>query len=262
MHRRTVLTALVAFLGYRLAAQVTPPTASQLIARAAAVSKAQDERGWKYTYREDHSSAQLDKTGKAGPPVTRTYDHIMLEGSEYKKLVLIDGKPLDAKTQKKVDEDLEKTRAERRKPHLLSVNRTVEMSGLDQLEKYFDNTVSGEETVLGRQAWRMESEPKPGYKIANEKDREYLAARHTSWFDEQEGWRIKWRDAFVRQANGFEPGSVVDWELARVGDAWLFDNISFRVDMKIVLGIHARGESHQRFYDYKKFTVDSTMTPQ
>ena len=254
--------AALAFLGYRVTAQVEPPTPSELIARAIAVRKAQDDRGWKYTYREDHSNAQLDTSGKTEPPVARTYDHIMLEGSEYKKLVLIDGKPLDAKTQKKVDEDLERTRTERQKHHLLSVTRTVDVSDLDQLEKYFDNKVTGEETVLGRRTWRMESDPKPDYKMSDNKDREYLASRHTSWFDEQEGWRIKWRDLFVRDAKGFQPGSVIDWEMAPVGDAWLFDNIAFRVDMKIVLGIHGRGESHQHFYDYKRFTVDSTMTPE
>lgn len=42
----------------------------------------------------------------------------MLEGENYTKLILIDGKPLDAKTQKKVAADLEKTRAECRGNHL------------------------------------------------------------------------------------------------------------------------------------------------
>lgn len=39
----------------------------------------------------------------------------MLEGDTYRKLVLLDGKPLDAKTEKKVQADLAKTREERKK---------------------------------------------------------------------------------------------------------------------------------------------------
>lgn len=245
-----------------LLAQSSPPSPSELIDRAMAAEKTQGEKGWKYTYREDHEQSQLDKNGKAGPPSTKTYDHIMLEGAEYKKLVLIDGKPLDAKTQKKVDEDLEKTRSERRKLGFLSTQRTVALGGLNALERFFNNKVTGEETMLGRRTWRMESEPKAGYKASNKHEEEILASRHVSWFDQQEGDRIKWRDEFVHAANGFQPGTTVDWEFAKVGDAWLFDNTVLRMDMKWAPGIHGRAESRQRFYDYKRFTVDSTLTTQ
>ncbi len=84
------------------------PSPEELIRRANAAGKAQFERGWKYTFREDHTQSQIDKHGQPGAPSTDTYDHIMLEGSEYRKLILRDGKPLDARTQKKVDQDIEK----------------------------------------------------------------------------------------------------------------------------------------------------------
>lgn len=245
-----------------LIAQTATPSPAELIAHAVAAEKAQDEKNSKYTYREDHAQSQVDKDGKAGPSVTRTYDHIMLEGEEYKKLVLIDGKPLDAKTQKRVNEDMEKERAERRTRGLLHGTRTVRVPGVDKLEQFFNNKVTGEETVLGRRTWRMESEPKPDYKPTEKKDQEFLSARHISWFDQQDGQRIKWQDVFIRPANSFQPGTTFDWELTRIGDEWLLDSIVVRMDMKIVLGIHGRAESHQRFYDYKRFTVDSMFTPQ
>jgi hypothetical protein len=66
----------------------TAPSPAELIRRADAAEKAQDERGWKYTFREDHTELQIDKAGNAtGPPATDTYEHIMLEGAEYRKLV-------------------------------------------------------------------------------------------------------------------------------------------------------------------------------
>lgn len=71
------------------------PTPESLITRAIAAAKEQPQRNWQYTYREDHTQSQAGKDGKPGPSVTRIYDHIMLEGSDYRKLVLIDGKPLD-----------------------------------------------------------------------------------------------------------------------------------------------------------------------
>ncbi len=99
----------------------------------------------------------------------------MLEGSEYRKLILKDGKPLDAKTQKRVDADLDKARAERRRNSF--THHEVSLGDLDLLGRIFDNKVTGEETVLGRRAWRMESEPKSGYKPANKAEEAALAAR-------------------------------------------------------------------------------------
>jgi hypothetical protein len=81
----------------------------------------------------------------------------MPEGENYSKLILIDVKPLDAKTQKKVDANLEKTRAERRGNRLLSMRHTVSLGGLDLLMRLFDDKVTGEETISGRKTWRMES---------------------------------------------------------------------------------------------------------
>ncbi len=255
------MTVISFLLPCALMAQIAPP-ASEIIQKAIAAGKLEHEKNWKYTFREDHEQVQIDKNGKPTPTETKTYEHIMLEGEEYKKLVLINGRPLDAKTQKKVDEDLDKTRTERRKRGPFHVTRTVELGDLEQLERIFDNTVTGEETVLGRKTWRVESEPKAGYKAADKREQELIAARHTSWFDQADGTRIKWLDLFVRATNGFGAGTIFDWELTRVGDAWLLDNVGIKADMTIVLGIHARLQSRQRMYDYKRFTVDSTLTPQ
>ncbi len=82
------------------------PDPSALIHKAIAASKDQNERKEKFTFREDE-----EKKGEK----KRTYDNIMLEGSNYRKLILIDDRSLDAKTAKKVDEDLEKTRQERKR---------------------------------------------------------------------------------------------------------------------------------------------------
>jgi hypothetical protein len=161
-----------------------------------------------------------------------------------------------------VDEDLEKARSERRKRGFLSSRHPVSFGDLDLLTRVFDNQAKGEQTVLGRKTWRMESEPKPGYKAANKSEEWALASRRVNWFDREDGVVIKSSAFFIRAVNGFEPGTAMDWEWARIGDDWLRGELVMRVDVKIVLGIRARLESHQRFYDYKRFTADSKMTPE
>ncbi len=255
-----IVAALVAASGC-LSAQTTPAP-DALIARAIVARKAQADRGTKYTFQEEQAQSQIDKNGIAGPPSSRTYEHIMLEGAEYKKLILTDGKPLDVRTQKKVDDDLAKEAKDRTRHRLLSINRRVSLGGLDLYTKLFDNKVTGEETVLGRKAWRMESEPKADAKPANSQEKEAVASRRVTWFDQEEGAPIREINVFIRAANGFQPGSKIDLQYRKVGDDWLPDNFSMWADLKMMAVIHGRVDSHQRYYDYKRFSVNSSIKPE
>ena len=252
----------VFFIAYGMFAQNAPPSASELLTLAIASHKAQNERGWKYTFREDHEDVQMDKDGKAGATSKKTYEHIMLEGSDYQKLVLVDGKPLDAKAQKKVDEDLEKARNERRKHGLLTLRRSVSLGDLELYERLFDNRVTREETVLGRKTWRMESELKTGYKPANKQEEEALASRRVTWFDEQDGFDIQTRNVFVRASNAWQPGSTIELQYAKVGEEWLPSLAIIHADLKMMAIVHGRVYTTERYYDYKRFVVDSTVKPE
>src|ERR1035438_4221152 len=88
----------------------TQPDATELVQKAIAARKAQEDRVWKFTWREDYEQIDKDKNGKVFGRKVYTSDVIMLEGSNYTKLVLIDGKPLDEKTQNRVDKELEQMR--------------------------------------------------------------------------------------------------------------------------------------------------------
>ncbi len=257
---RGVFAAILLTFLPNLSAGADAPAPEQLIRAAVAALKAQDAKGWKYTFREDTEETQLDKKGKRQPTVRKTYDVIMLEGDHYRKLILVDGKPLDAKTQQKVDADLEKTRAERRKRKSGVITRQISLGGLDLLETLFDNKVTGEETVLGRKTWRVESEPKPDRKPANKAEEQALSARRITWFDQGEGVEVKRRVEIQRAANGFQPGSVLEFEFGKVGDAWLLERQILRVDLKAMMVVRARAEFRFHYHDYKRFEVESTLT--
>lgn len=244
-----------------LRAQDAVPTADALIRAAVAADKAQDAKGWKFTYRQEEESHTLDKNGKSEPPRHKTYDVIMLEGDNYKKLVLIDGKPPDAKLQKKIDTDLEKERLQRRarRGGLLSMTKTSSYPGVENLEKLFDSQVSGEETVVGRKAWRVESVAKATYKPVDKAEEELTASRVTSWFDETEGVWLKIASVRTREFSGAQAGSSFEMTQEKHGDAWLLDEMDFHFDTKFALGIRMRGEIRTRFLDYKRFEVESKI---
>ena len=245
------------------AAIFAPPDANELIRAALAARKAQNEHGWKFTYKEDYLQTDFDKNGKVEGKKLKTFDVIMLEGDNYRKLILIDGQPLDEKTQKKVDQDLEKARAERHKHSTLrTLVRSWSVAGLEDLEGLFDNRVVGEETVRDRKAWRVESEPKKDHKPANKQEEQIMGARRTTWFDEAEGIELKSDIEYLRPVEGMQPGSHDITEFTKIGDAWLVDTIVMKVDFKALGLIHARGESRYHYYDYKRFEVESKITVQ
>ncbi len=245
------MTPLALVFAYLLAAQETP-SASDLIDTAVAARKAQEARGWKYTYRMDRDEANSRKT----------YEVVMLESSPYSRLILIDGKPPDAKTQKKIDAAMESERLRRRGPRsLVSVTRTLTFGDLKNLERLFDNKVAGLDTVGGRPAWRVESEPRNGYHATDKTEEQILSLRRTTWFDRESGVEIKHRYRLFRDIAGFHAGSWFELEYAKVGEDFLLAEETQHVDMKIVATIHGRGETHYRYYDYKRFAADSRLTP-
>lgn len=248
---------LCAFVWSALA-QDAGPSAETLLRKAADASKAQAAKNLKFTWREDEDQLPTDKNGKPQTPVHRTFESIMLEGDNYRKLVLIEGKPPDPKLQKKIDADLENERAAR-KAHPQIRRPEVRFGGAEQILRMCDSKVTGEEAVDGRKAWRIESMPKPGFQPANEEEKRLLAVKRVTWIDEQEGAVLKSLEVFLHPAGGLEPGSEVESTNMKVGEVWMLAAMTLRYHMKLYGMVHGQGETRYRFYDYKKFEVESKI---
>ncbi len=232
------------------------PAAEKLLTAAIEAQRVQDRKGWKYTWREDEQEFQFNKKGERLKPKRKTFDVIMLEGENYRKLILENGKPLSKKLQKQVDREMEEARGERKKRRLLSLARSVSLGGLDELNRLFDNKVTGEEVVRGRNAWRIESTPKKDLKPATKQDEEAMSTLRATWIDQQELAVVKERHTFLRAANSFQPGTQYEKEYVKVEGTWLPDLVIWKGNMKALAVIHARFETHRRDYDYKRFNAN------
>ncbi len=228
------------------------PTYTDVIERAIAAEKYQAAHAWKYTCREDNETWNFDSSGRRVHVQRMTYDHVMLEGGDYAKLILVNGKKLNTKAQKKVDAAMDVERTQRRL-HGSTSSRFHYGGSLDKLLQLFDNRLTGEQTVSGRRAWRVESEPKAGYTPANREEEQLLAMRHVFWFDAEEGFEIKETGEFVRDAFSFPAGARLTMEWSRLGEAWIFDTMTFET--------RAGGQT-AHYYDYKRFSVDSLVKPE
>jgi hypothetical protein len=204
-----------------------------------------------------------DEKDRPLKPFQRTYEVIMLEGENYRKLVLIDGKPPDDAMLQKIQADMEKERELRRKHAFL--NKAVPFGGgPGQLLLLFDNKVVGEETVGGRKAWRIESDPKPGVKGANQAEEEVLATHGTTWFDEEEGVEVRRKVVYTRSIHNIKPDSTTDTEWGKVGDAgnvWLPSSAYQRTHVSPGPGFNSYGNVRVRYFDYKRFSVESSIAP-
>ena len=63
----------------------------------------------------------------------------------------------------------------------------------------------------------------------------------------------------MRPTAGFLPGSEIEHELGKHGDAWLWDRMTVKYDLKMMAVVRGRGETRFRYYDYKKFDVESKI---
>jgi hypothetical protein len=102
------------------------------------------------------------------------------------------------------------------------------------MARLFDIKVTGEELLNDRMAWRVESEAKPGVKGADGSD--------------------------IRNAHQVQAGNAVEVPATR-RITW-FDREDGAVARKyqILPGMRVTKVVRSRFYDYRKFTVDSTFT--
>ncbi|MBM3783800.1 MAG: hypothetical protein FJW30_05530 [Acidobacteria bacterium] len=225
---------------------------ANLIRKAIEAGELQSAKEWTFTWREE-----VEDRRPNAPNSVETFEVIMLEGENYRKLVLVNGQPLDAKRQMQVDQDMAKERDKRKKRSFGTIRRSVRSTSLETLQKLFDCKLAGEDV----QGIRIDCEPKPGYKAANKDERDALSMRSSVWFDKSEGVERKRLDHFVRAANGFQPGSEIEVEYAKFGEAWLPSSLRFRYDLKAMTVVRVRGEKVYRYFDYRRFQVESTLLP-
>ncbi len=245
-----------------LAAAGQLPSSASLLNQALEADRKLGPVQAQYTYIEELRNQQIDKNGKPGAVDRKTYDVVFVEGEPYRKLILLDGKPLSPDRQRKVEEDLARTREERLKARREGgIHRSVSVGGLEALRDYFDTRITGEAVLRGHPVWVMESTPRK-MKEADKKQEELRSWKHKSWFAKEDGMRIQWTSELVRAANGLQPKSMFTWELDQ-GDenCWLLRRVTGDVLFSAYRVIRTHTRSDQTFTNYRKFDVSSTITP-
>ena len=66
---------------------------------------------------------------------------------------------------------------------------------------------------------------------------------------------------YTRTVNKIQAGTHGEMQMSKIGEAWLPATQIFHGEVHFFPGITGFGNQHYRFYDYKRFTAESTFTP-
>jgi hypothetical protein len=247
----------------------------EVIRRAVAA----DERNWKvarnYTFLERVEVRRLDSQGRVKSKEVRTYDVTLLERSPYRRLVERDDHPLPPGEEKKEQEKLVKTIAERRKEteaqraeRLAEYEKRPERprDAWRELPDAFDFRLAGEEMLDGHSLYVIEATPREGYQPRSRTAKVFLRLQAKLWVDKQAHQLVKAKAEvmdtisvglfLVRVAKG----SCASFEQTRVNDeVWLPRRVQTFASARLALLKALHIEQDISYSKYRKFQADSRI---
>jgi hypothetical protein len=228
-----------------------------------------------YTFLQRQETRDLDRSGKVKSRKIETWDITLLEGSPYRRLVARDDQPLPAEEQQREEErlrwNLEERRTEtneQRERRMAEWRRRQQRQHepLHEVLDAFDFAQAVEEQLNGRQVYRIDGSPKPGYKPKSSFAAFLPKVKLRMWIDARDlqGARVEIEAIDTISFAGFlvrlEKGTRITVEQSRVNDeVWLPRSVSVTAAARVLLVKSFNREMEYSFSDYKKFQADSRV---
>lgn len=236
------------------------------------------ERDWtdyasvkNYTYHERTDVRRYAADGKVASERAETHEILILADRPYEKLIARDDRPLSESEARKEQEKLDKEAAKRE--HESSSQRAryekqrkEDRQFIREIPEAFRFRLDGVETISGQPCWRIEAEPKAGYRAVQSDAKIFSKLQATIWIEQA---TYHWVKVDARALDnlwfGFAvlrvaAGGTLHFEQTRVNDEiWLPSDIVVRADARLALLKKIRAELDIRYSDYRKFQSDSRI---
>ena len=251
------------------------PDAHEIVERSVKAG----EENWKiarnYTFLERTEERQVDSAAHVKSEEVKTYDITLLEGSPYRRLVERNDHALPAVEERKEQEKLEKSIAERAKETPAGRERRMadyerqrkrQQETMHEVADAFDFKIAGQERVDGREVWILDATPRRDYH-ARSRDAKILPhVRGKLWIDQQTYHWVKldaevidpvsWGLFLVR----LDKGAHLKMDAARVNDeVWLPSRISVTASARIGIFKQLRVQEETTYRNFRKFQTDSRV---
>lgn len=230
-----------------------------------------------YTFRDTEELLLRDKKGGTKDRKVKTQETLWIDGTEYKRLLEKDGKPLGEKDarneQQKMDKEIEKRRNESpdaRRKRLAKREKELDEAKefREQIPDAFEWTLKGEEAVNGYPCYRLSAEPKADFRPRGELAEKFLPKLHgTIWIKKTTYEWLK-VDAELLQPLSFglamvrvSKGARMEFEQDRInGELWFPQWFRLTASARALLVFGANVSMFTRFHDFQKYQVDSSVT--
>jgi hypothetical protein len=268
--RRFLAAVLLVIVNVAMVAQEMAPPADVIMARVRDNQKLLEERRKDYICDLQEETDKLNSDGSVKKVETKGYEMFFASGEGIVRQVSDEGKPFDEKQQRKeqerVDKEIKKAKERQEKrerdeddPNALGVKQFLEAS-------LFGN--GRFETLKGQRVIAYDFLPNPNFKPHTRAESLANKLGGTVWID-PDALQIVRLEAKVTEAfkiaggllGSLKPGSAAIFEQQRVnGEVWLpsFADFNFGARVLLVASVHER--VIDRFSNYRKFRVSSTIT--
>lgn len=272
-------TTILLLTAAQIRAQESP---RDIVLKALEVSNRESQAEKQYAYVERTQESKLDNGGAVKTKESHTWDVVQLQGSQFRRLIQHNDKPLTAKEEADEKARQEKVAANRKKMAAQRAAETPEQrqKRLDAREKAkqkdreenadivasFDLRILADESIDGKPVWVIEGSPHSGYKFKF-KDNSFMSKmKGRIWIAKEDYQPVKIEAetletiAFGAILARVQKGAHLSIEYARVNDeVWLpkFFRVTASARLLLVKGFHE--ELEQSFRDYKRFSVESRI---
>jgi hypothetical protein len=252
--------------------------AREVIRRAVAA----DERNWKvarnYTFSERVDSRYLDSQGRVKSQEVRIQDVMLLDGSPYRRLVARDNRPLQPAEERKEQEKLARSAAERREE--TSAQRAQRLAEYDrrpewqreawrELPEAFNFRLAAEEVWDGHSLYVIEATPRPGYQPRSRTAKVLAHLQCKLWVDSQDYHLLKAEVEVVDTISvglfliRVAKGSRAAFEQTFVNDeVWLPRHVWAFASARLGLLTVLRIEQEISYSKCREFQIDSPIISQ
>jgi hypothetical protein len=228
-----------------------------------------------YAWEEKTVEKMFDQKGKLQSTRVKVFDNLIIDGSEYRRLIEEDGNPLSAdravKEQEKMEREIARRRAESPSQHKARLDerakrRQEAIKFREEILNAFTFSVVGEEAVRGFDCWKIQAEPKRGFVAQSRQGKMLLGKLHGSMWVTKDGSDLVKVDAetidkitFGGFLASLGSGSHVGVEMMRVNEElWHPQTIRAGVNAR-ALWKRVNVEEEVSYRNFRKFQTESKM---
>ena len=252
------------------------PDAAEIIRLAFERDKSNDKLARQYTFQQRIEERDLNNEGEMKSSKSKTHDVTLLDGSEYKRLIARNDRPLspkeEEKEQRKLDKSIRKVRNEQPKQRAKRLaqrdkRKEEQRKWIAEIQNTFEFQLRGEQTLEGIETYVIDAVPKPGYEPSFRRAKFLTKMKGTFWVSKADLlWVRLEAETLDKISFGWVlfrlgKGSVVEFHQTKVNDeVWMLDSFRLRLHGRVGLlkGFHR--EVLGAYSEFRKFSAESSVT--